>query len=337
MAAPRAAIFGCAGPVLSTAERTFLRDADPWGFILFGRNVVDPAQLAVLVASLRDSVGRTAPVLIDQEGGRVARLRGPHWRDWGDAGAMVAALPDDAAAEALFLRYRLIAAELADLGIDVNCAPVLDVLQPGADPVIGERAYGATPGRVARLGRAVCDGLAAGGVSPVIKHIPGHGRAGCDSHKALPVVDAPRADLEACDFAPFRALSDAPMAMTAHVVYAALDPAHCATLSATVIDLIRNDLGFRGLLMTDDLSMGALSGDMAARAQAALAAGCDVVLHCNGDAAEMAAVAEAAPRLDGAALARAEAALHRPSAQPFDAGAALARLAALTGGTGAHA
>ena len=332
MAAPRAAILGVAGLRLTAPERAFLREADPWGLILFERNVGDPAQLSALTAELREALGRDAPIFTDQEGGRVQRLAPPHWPRWEEAGTMIAGLDPEAAEEAMALRFRLIAEDLRAVGIDADCAPVLDLALSGADPIIGARAVSDNPERVGRLGRAARRGLAAGGVRPVIKHIPGHGRAGVDSHLALPVVAADRETLAATDFAPFRANADAAMAMTAHVIYAAIDPERCATLSPAVIGLVRQEIGFGGLLMTDDLSMGALSGPMRARAEAALAAGCDIVLHCNGDSAEAAAVMEAAPALSGAALSRAEAA-SRPLAPEagFDAAAARARIAALKG------
>jgi beta-N-acetylhexosaminidase len=328
---PRAAIFGLSGPRLTADERAFFAEADPWGFIVFARNVETPAQLLALTADLRACVGRDAPVLIDQEGGRVQRLRPPHWRAWPDPRPACEALPDADAERMLRLRYRLIAHELRACGVDVNCAPLLDVPQPDAHPIIGDRAYGADPARIARLGRAVREGLAAGGVAPIIKHIPGHGRAGVDSHHALPRVPASRAALEA-DFAPFRAHADAPMAMTAHVVFEAVDPDACATFSPAVIRLIREDIGFAGLLMSDDLGMGALDGPMRERVACAFAAGCDMALHCDGDAAAMQAVAEAAPRLTGAALARARAAeAARGIPDAFDAAQADAALAALGG------
>ena len=334
---PRAAIFGCSGPALSAEERAFFCDADPWGFILFARNVETPDQLRALTGGLRETVGRAAPVFIDQEGGRVQRLGPPLWRGWDDAGAMLARAAPEHAEEALFLRHALLADELASVGVDANCAPVLDLRLPGADPIIGARAFGADPETVGRLGRAARRGLAAGGARAVIKHIPGHGRADADSHIALPVVATDRAALTATDFAPFRANADAEMAMTAHVVFAALDPARCATLSPRVIGAIRDDIGFAGLLMTDDISMGALDGPIAARCRAALTAGCDVILHCDGDPAEMEAVAGATPRLAGAAAARAARAEAAPArAADFDAAAALARLAEITGGL-AHA
>lgn len=308
-----AAIFGCAGPALSKSEAAFFRDTQPWGFILFGRNVLDRDQARRLTDDLRATVGRAdAPVLIDQEGGRVARLRPPHWPRY-PAAASYARLADadpETADEMAWLGGRLIAHDLFALGINVDCAPVLDVPQPGAHDIIGDRAFGATPDRIARLAGRFATGLRAGGVAPVVKHIPGHGRALADSHEALPLVDALLAALEAVDFAPFRALAAAPMAMTAHVVYRALDSDRPATVSHTVIDeIIRGRIGFAGLLMTDDLSMKALGGSFAERTSAALAAGCDVVLHCNGDPKEMAAVAGAAKPLSGVAAERAAAAL----------------------------
>lgn len=330
----RAVIFGLAGPELTAGEHDFFAEADPWGFILFGRNVREPEQVRRLVAALREAVGRQAPVLIDQEGGRVARLGPPHWRRWAPVRRLFDG-PDKAAAlEAVWLRYRLIAHELAALGIDVNCAPLLDVPAPEGHGIIGDRALGETPDAVARGGRAVCEGLRAGGVLPVIKHLPGHGRAPVDSHVALPLVTAPREALERVDFAAFRPLSGEALGMTAHVVYAAIDRAQCATLSAEVVRVIRHDIGFGGLLMTDDLSMRALDGPMAERARTALAAGCDVILHCNGDMAEMREIAAVVPQLSGAAAQRAaRAEAERGWAQPFDPSAAEARYAELTGET----
>ncbi len=309
MAEPRALILGCAGPQLAPAERDFFRDADPWGFILFARNVEAPDQLRALVGDLRAAVGRRAPVLIDQEGGRVARLGPPHWRRWPPAAEEGAGLGLEARAARIRLRYRLIAAELAALGIDVNCVPVADVARPHTHPILRDRCFGSDAAIVARLARAAAEGTLAGGVLPVVKHVPGHGAARADSHAELPVVDLPRETLEAVDFVPFRALADAPLAMTAHVLYPALDPERPATLSPAVIGLIREEVGLSGALMSDDISMGALAGPLAARARAALAAGCDLVLHCNGDAAEMAALAAAVPRLSGEPARRARAAL----------------------------
>jgi beta-N-acetylhexosaminidase len=319
-----ATIFGCAGPSLGDDEAAFFRRVQPWGFILFGRNVADPGQVRALTADLRSCVGRRdAPVLIDQEGGRVARLRPPHWRSYPPARAFahLAAIDPALACEMAWLGARLIAHDLGALGINVDCAPVLDTPASGAHQIIGDRAYGDRPDLVAELGRAAMQGLLAGGVVPVIKHIPGHGRALADSHLALPVVRASVDELEAVDFVPFRHLADAPMAMTAHVVYAAIDTVRPATVSPVVIkEVIRGRIGFSGLLMSDDLSMQALSGGLAERTAAALDAGCDVVLHCNGDPAEMAAVASAARPLAGQAEARARAAMQRVAegAESFD-------------------
>jgi beta-N-acetylhexosaminidase len=331
----RAVVFGCAGPELAAAERTFLAAADPWGFILFARNIGSPEQVRRLTGALREAVGRDAPVLVDQEGGRVARLRGPDWREWAPALDECARLPDRAQrARAMCLRYRLIAGELRAVGIDVNCAPVLDLLRPETHAVLRSRCYGADPAEVAAIGRAVADGLAAGGVLPVMKHVPGHGRAAVDSHLELPRVTAGR-DALAADFAPFRALADLPIAMTAHVVYAALDPEAPATQSPAVVRVIRHALGFGGLLLTDDVSMAALRGGLADRAGRALAAGCDVVLHCNGDMGEMAELAAAVPELTGEAASRAQAALaRRTPAGAGDRAVFEAELAAL-GGSGA--
>ncbi|MEQ8194615.1 MAG: beta-N-acetylhexosaminidase [Rhodospirillales bacterium] len=288
------AVFGCAGPALSPEERSFFREANPLGFILFQRNCTDPDQVRTLVDNLRACVGRAdAPVLIDQEGGRVARLKPPHWRAAPAPGAFAALAQKDPerAVRAARLNARLMAAELADLGITVDCTPVLDIPRPGADPIIGDRALGDAPETVARLGRAVCEGLLDGGVLPVIKHIPGHGRAPADSHKTLPVVETGIAALRESDFAPFKALRDIPWAMTAHVLYTDLDSAAPATTSKTIIgDIIRGEIGFQGVLVSDDLSMRALAGDFRERAAMSLAAGCDIVLHCNGDRAEMEAV-----------------------------------------------
>jgi beta-N-acetylhexosaminidase len=322
-----AAILGCAGPELTKAEKAFFGDVQPWGFILFGRNVETPDQVRALTAALRETVGRAdAPILVDQEGGRVQRLGRPHWRRY-PPGRAYGLLGADRR-EIARLGGRLIAHDLAALGINVDCAPVLDVPAPGSHAIISDRAYGETPEDAALLGRAIAEGLIAGGVLPVVKHIPGHGRALADSHHELPVVDAAWTDLEARDFAPFRALSDMPMAMTAHVIYAAIDPKRPATTSKTVIrKAIREAIDFDGLLMSDDLSMKALHGGFRARAERALKSGCDVVLHGNADMAEMGAVATGAGALKGEAKARAQAALGRlPKAvEPIDAAEARAR------------
>lgn len=289
-----AAIYGCLGPRLGAEEIAFFRDVRPWGFILFARNIEGPDQVRGLVTALRETVGRAnAPVLIDQEGGRVQRFGPPHWRRYPPARVLSrVAGGAPARREAVRLGARLMADDLHALGVNVDCAPVLDVPQPGAHDIIGDRAYGETPEEVAVLGRAMAEGLLAGGVLPVIKHTPGHGRAASDSHFDLPVVDASAEALRQSDFAPFQALSDMPLAMTAHVLYRALDRRRPATTSRRVIrGVLRDELGFSGLIMSDDLSMKALEGDMARRARQSLAAGCDVVLHCNGDMAEMKAVA----------------------------------------------
>lgn len=332
--APRAAILGCSGPVLDPDERAFLRDADPWGFILFSRNVATPDRLRRLVADLRDAVGRAAPVLIDQEGGRVSRLRPPIAREWPDPLDEMTPLRDPVRRErAMWLRYRLIAHDLHALGIDANCAPLVDVATASTHPFLRSRCYSDSPTEVARLGRAVADALLAGGVLPVVKHIPGHGRAGADSHVLLPVVEADAGTLAATDFLPFRALADLPLAMTAHCVYAALDRERPATLSPAVIAAIRGTIGFGGCLMTDDLSMGALSGPMGRRARDAIAAGCDLLLHCNADRDEMAAMLAETPRLEGEAAMRAEHALaaRRPP-EPADPAALAVELEAIRSG-----
>jgi beta-N-acetylhexosaminidase len=316
LSGPKAAVVGCAGPVLTEEERRLFREANPLGFILFARNCVDPKQLRALVESLRDTVERhDALVLIDQEGGRVARLGPPHWRKPPAASEFAAIYAKDkrAGIAAARLNARQIAAELVAVGINVDCTPVLDIPVKGADPIIGDRAYGETPEPVSVLGRAVCDGMLESGVLPVIKHIPGHGRARADSHKALPVVDTSRADLSRTDFVPFRALAEAaPCAMTAHVVYSAIDPAAPATLSREVIDeVIRGEIGFDGLLFSDDIAMGALSGPLTARTKACLAAGCDVALHCSGALDETREVLGASPPLTENATERLASALSR--------------------------
>jgi len=326
-----ACILGCSGPVLTHAERMFFAEVRPWGFILFARNVETPDQLRTLTASLRETVGRAdAPILIDQEGGRVQRLGPPHWGRYPPGRAYGRLKGDDPLfrREVARLGARLLAHDLAAVGINVDCLPVLDVPDPGGHQVIGDRAYGDTPDEVATLGRAAAEGLIAGGVLPIVKHIPGHGRARADSHLELPVVDAGWDELEARDFAPFRALSDMPMAMTAHVIYSTVDRRRPATTSRSAIRrVIRKAIGFGGLVMTDDLSMKALAGGFRDRAQAALAAGCDVVLHCNGDMDEMKAVVSGTGPLRGLSKRRAEAALARlpKAAEPFDAAAGRAR------------
>lgn len=346
---PRAVVFGCAGPTLSDGEKRFFADRNPLGFILFGRNVASPDQVRALVAELRETVGdETAPVLIDQEGGRVQRLGPPHWRAAPAAGvfAAMAGAGADAgaganaagAAEALRLNAALIAADLADLGITVDCWPVLDLPRPDADPIIGDRALGTEPRDVAGLGGIIVQALEEGGVTPVVKHIPGHGRATVDSHQSLPIVETSLKELSETDFQPFRLLAHAPWAMTAHVVYTAVDDRRPATFSAKVIDqVVRGDIGFDGLLISDDLGMGALKGDYGRRTTAALDAGCDLVLHCNGEMAEMTAIGDAAPAMTDVALARFARGEARRTAAPaaLDRTPALARLADLLAATDA--
>ena len=328
------AIYGCSGATLTADERMFFRDVQPWGFILFGRNIESPDQVRALVRSLRETVADdAAPVLIDQEGGRVARLKPPHWHAR-PAAALFGILhktDPEAAREATYLNARLIAYDLAKLEINVDCLPVLDVPVAGAHDVIGDRAFAHDPVTVIDLGRAQIEGLMEGGVLPVMKHIPGHGRAGADSHLFLPRIDADVEELSASDFVTFRSLDLCPMAMTAHVVYDSIDPQRPATTSPKVIrDVIRGEIGFDGLLMSDDLSMQALDGPLEVRTRAALFAGCDVVLHCNGDMEEMKLVASEVKMLEGAALKRAEAALaHLVKPDAFDPEAAEARLAQL--------
>lgn len=318
----RATIFGCSGMTLSSSERGFFREAQPWGFIVFKRNIDTPEQLRELTGALRDAVGWNAPILVDQEGGRVQRMRPPHWPSYPSGRAYNnAALPIVERETLARLGARLIARDLIDVGINVDCLPVLDVPSPGAHDIIGDRAYADDPQTVAQLGRAAALGLLDEGVLPIIKHIPGHGRAGVDSHHALPVVDASLADLVAHDFAPFRMLNDLPLAMTAHVVYTAIDRDNCATNSRRVIDdIIRGHIGFDGLLMSDDLGMKALGGSFASRCQSLLAAGCDLALHCSGDMAEMQEIAANTPLLDGKALERANRAIAglEPAKTPFD-------------------
>ena len=330
----KAFIAGVAGTELSTEERSFFRSERPWGFILFKRNVETPTQIAALTKQLREALGEPeVPIFIDQEGGRVQRLGPPNWSSY-PAGAIFGQLYDIAPAmgvTAARLSARLIADDLQRIGVTVDCLPLADVPAPGADAVIGDRAYGTEPGKVAAIARAVAEGLEQGGILPVVKHIPGHGRAAADTHFRLPVVDAPKKELETTDFAAFRPLADLPMAMTAHVVFSAYDPVQPATTSATIIErVIRRLIGFQGLLMSDDVSMNALAGSIAERTRAIFAAGCDVVLHCNGKMTEMRDVAREAPELSGQALQRAKRALAvRKAAKPFDRAAARAELDAL--------
>src|SRR5438105_3146203 len=332
----RAFITGLAGLTISAAERAFFREAQPWGLIIFKRNVSTPIQVMELAQSFREIVGWQAPILVDQEGGRVQRLGPPDWPSY-PPGKRYGELYDREPASGIAaarLAGHLIAADLRPLGIDVDCLPLADVPVASADPVIGDRAYGGEPGKVSAIAKAIAEGLQAGGLLPVLKHMPGHGRAAADSHHKLPVVDADRATLEATDFAAFRPLAGLPLGMTAHVVFTAFDPDLPATSSATMIsEVIRGFIGFDGLLMSDDVSMGALSGSIAQRTQRALAAGCDLVLHCNGRLAEMEQVASAAPPLAGEAARRAAAALAtRKAAKPIDLPSARAEFARMMAG-----
>jgi beta-N-acetylhexosaminidase len=318
--AARAFISGLASTDLSSAERAFLREAEPWGMILFKRNIENPQQVRRLTASIREALACDAPILVDQEGGRIQRLGPPHWPLYPAASIYGNLYGEDAArgCRAAYLGARMIAADLAAVGIDVDCLPIADLAVKGADGVIGDRAYGGSAATVAALAQSVAKGLLDHGVLPVLKHIPGHGRARADSHFELPVVDSDRATLMTTDFAAFAPLFDLPLGMTAHVVYTAIDPLAPATTSVTVVrDVIRGALQFRGLLMTDDISMGALSGSITDRSRAAFAAGCDVILHCNGRVEEMEQVAAAVPAVTGESAARAQRALalrHQASA-----------------------
>ncbi len=323
-----AAIFGCAGPELTAQERGFFRDFDPFGFILFARNVENPDQLRRLTAGLRDAVGRNAPVLVDQEGGRVQRLRAPHWREWTPPLDFVRAAGTNSV-RAMALRYRMIARELLAVGIDANCAPVGDLITPTTHPFLKNRCYGSDPAAVSAIVRAVAAAHLAEGVLPVVKHMPGHGRTVVDAHHDLPTVAASRAHLAAEDFAPFRALADMPMAMTGHLVFSAYDT-RPTTQSPIMISVIRHVIGFGGLLMTDDLNMQALQGGLSERTARSLAAGVDIALHCKGDMAEMRAVAGAAGEMPPQARTRAEAALAaRRKPEPVDIAALQAELSTM--------
>jgi beta-N-acetylhexosaminidase len=331
---PLAAILGCAGPELTAAEQAFFKAADPLGFIVFARNLVDPAQARRLTSDLRATIGRPdAPVLVDQEGGRVARLKAPHWRHppAAERFGSIAGLDRARAAQAVRVNHELMAGEMRDLGINVDCAPLVDVRAIGAHDIIGDRAFGTDPYLVADLGRAAAEGLMAGGVMPIIKHIPGHGRSAVDSHHELPRVETDFDTLIETDFVPFRALNDIPWAMTAHIVYTSLDAARPATLSPTVIaEIIRGEIGFAGLLLSDDLSMKALKGGLDELAEQSLDAGCDVVLHCNGDMAEMERVVRGARPLSAVGLARYEQGQRRLNADPdFDQADLIDELSAL--------
>ena len=331
-----AAIYGCGGHRLTEDERAFFAEVRPWGFILFRRNIDSPEQVKALTAELRDCIDDPdAPILIDQEGGRVQRMGPPHWPKYPPAEAYLKATNDPMAARELVrLGARLMAHDLKAVGINVDCLPVLDVPVPGAHDIIGDRAYARDPATVAQLGRAAAEGLLAGGVLPVIKHMPGHGRAFADTHKELPTVHADLATLDDWDFAPFKALSDMPIGMTAHIVFTAVDGKHPATQSKKAIRLIRERLGFGGLLLSDDLVMSALSGTLTDRARKSLKAGCDLVVHWNGDMDEMRQVAEGVGKLKGKAARRAEAALARivHTPEPFDYTGARDRFDALMAG-----
>ncbi len=320
--------------MLTPVEAAFFRDFDPYGFILFARNVESPAQVAQLCADLRAAVGRDAPILIDQEGGRVQRLRGPYWREW--APPLDTALwagPD--AARAMALRAQIICHELRALGIDANCAPVGDIAGPQTHPFLHNRCYGTDAASVTEIARAVADAHLTAGVLPVMKHLPGHGRAAGDTHIDLPRVSSPLADLQETDFAPFAALRDLPMAMTAHIIFDAIDPNRPATQSPAVIATIRTLIGFDGLLITDDLNMQALSGDLGSRAALSMAAGCDIALHCKGEMREMQQIAANAGDMRADTRARAGAALMRRAVPtPVDIAAQEAEFSHLTQGRG---
>ena len=330
----RAVVFGCAGTSLTADERRFFADADPYGFILFKRNVADPEQVRGLVAELRAAVGRDAPILIDQEGGRVARLRPPHWPDLPPQRAIGLKAEHDlkaglAAARAL---GRVVGAMLADLGIDVACAPVADLLLPETHAIIGDRAFSADPALVGALAEVVAFGLRDAGVTPIGKHIPGHGRATADSHLDLPNIAADSATLEATDFAAFRTTRNIPWAMVAHCIYAALDVERPASISPAGIAAIRGRIGFQGVLIADDIGMKALRGSLAENAAATLAAGCDLTLHCSGNLQEMQAIAPSVHALteDAARRLEAGAAWVRQGKTAFDPAAELASLVELT-------
>ena len=328
----KAFIGSCSGLALSEAERSFFAAARPCGLILFARNCESPSQVRALSDQFRDAVqSDEALILIDQEGGRVQRMRAPNWREMPPAGVYGELYAHDAGAacDAAFAGARLIAEELSTAGINVNCTPVLDVPEAGSHQIIGDRAFSDNPAVVAALGRAVVDGTLAGGVLPVIKHIPGHGRAHADSHLSLPRIDAPARELIEIDFQPFMALADAPLAMTAHVLLTAFDDKRPASASPVIMqDVIRDVIGLKGLVMSDDLGMKALAGGMRERAAAVVGAGCDVALHCSGDLAEMRDVDAGVPHLSDESaerFARAIAKLHAPA--PFDAAVALSRVA----------
>lgn len=292
-------IYGVSGTVLTDEEKYFFEKNGGVGFILFARNIGDKAQLKKLTASLREVMDGEVLVLIDQEGGRVARMKPPHWKAYptGEHFAHLYQASPEVAKEALFKNFQEIARELMEVGINVNCAPVLDILTDKTHHVIGDRAYGRDANQVSKLGRKVCEGLLSEGVYPVIKHIPGHGLGTSDSHLELPIVDASLEELRQTDFVPFKNLRDQKFAMTAHILYTAIDKLNCATVSPVAIELIRNELGFKNILMSDDISMKALKNSFAQKTKSILAAGCDLVLHCNGNMVEMQEINSALPNL----------------------------------------
>lgn len=330
---PAAAIFGCQGLALTQNEKSFFRDVDPLGFIVFARNIDTPSQLKSLCQSLRDTVGRNAPILVDQEGGRVERLSAPHWSSWLPALEQVKVVGPETAERATYLRYRIIASELYDVGLDVNCAPVADIATGDTHPILRNRCFGMDVNSVALHGRACARALLDGGVLPVLKHIPGHGRPQSDSHIELPRTSAALDVLMQTDFEAFRQLNDVPFGMTGHVLYDAIDPQSPATQSNNVIDIIRKDIGFSGALMTDDLSMQALQGSFQQRATASLSAGCDLLLHCNGDMNEMREIAKVTPKLSGLSQRRVSLALSlRKDPQPIDIDDAITEYSGLVSG-----
>jgi len=331
---PSAVIFGLSGPRLTRAEKLFFRDTDPWAFILFARNIETPAQVIRLTSELRDSVGRDCLIFVDQEGGRVQRLRPPHWTNY-PAAARFGEIYDcdpEQGKRASFLAYRLIADDLKQLGINADCAPVLDLPKPNADPIISDRAFAKSTAPLIELAHACMAGLMAGGVAPVIKHIPGHGRAKVDSHKALPRIDTSRQTFEKTDFIPFQAFCDAPMAMTAHAVFSCSDDTPVTTSQKAMTELVRAAIGFDGLVMSDDLDMKALSGSLTQKTRRALRAGCDIALHCSGHMKDMVKVAKGAKPLEGRALERALIAQYCGEyVTPFDRAAAQSELSHILG------
>ncbi len=327
-----AVIFGLSGPRLTPAERVFFRDANPWGFILFSRNIETPEQVTRLTADLRETVGRNCLVFIDQEGGRVQRCKAPHWRRYRPASDFGALYMKNRsiALRANYLKHRLMADDLRAIGVTANCAPVIDLPRASADPIISDRAYDRHTGPVIDLAHSAMAGLMMGGVAPVIKHIPGHGRAKVDSHKALPRIETRRATLEKTDFLPFRVLSDAPMAMTAHAVYSDFARSPVTLSKRALTEIIRAAIGFDGLVMSDDLDMKALSGGLTLKTERALKAGCDIALQCSGRLADMVKVAKGARQLSGRSIMRAQIADDcAVYVTPFDRRAALAELDSL--------